>query len=137
MRARTTRLMAGLALVFALGLGGQAQEPRAEQPQAQQPADMSARCKAMMAEHGKMMEEMKAADQRIDQLVAKMNQASGQAKVDAVAETVTEMVSQRRAMHARMTEMQGRMMSHAMEHMQAGPGSAAACPMMKMHGMRQ
>jgi len=31
----------------------------------------------MMADHEKMMTEMKAADQRLDDLVAKMNAASG------------------------------------------------------------
>ena len=38
---------------------------------------MEAKCQAMMAEREKMMTGMKAADQRLDDLVAKMNTASG------------------------------------------------------------
>lgn len=138
MRASITRWTLGSMLVLALGANAQTQEP---QPQSQQtpakpPADMSAKCKAMMAEHEKTMAEMKAADQRLDGLVTKMNAASGQGKVDAIAATVTEIVAQRRTMRDRMTGMHEGMMSHMMEHMQAGPQSMAMCPMMKMGGMK-
>ena len=99
-------------------------------------ADMSAHCKAMMAEHEKMMAEMKTTDQRLDDLVGKMNAASGQAKVNAVATVVTEIVAQRKTMRDRMMQMHQRMMSHMGEHMQAGARSMAMCPMMKMGGMQ-
>ncbi|MGH9349708.1 MAG: hypothetical protein ACRD26_20845 [Vicinamibacterales bacterium] len=89
-----------------------------------------------MAEHEKMMAEMKAADARLDQLVTKMNAASGHAKVDATAATVTEMVERRQTMRDRMRERSEAMMSHMMEHMQAGPQSAAMCPMRKLDGTR-
>jgi hypothetical protein len=98
--------------------------------------DMSAKCKAVMADHEKMMAEMKAADERVDGLVTNMNSASGQAKVDAIAATVTEIVAQRRTMRERMMGMHQEMMTHMMEHMQAGPQSMAMCPMMKMGGMK-
>jgi hypothetical protein len=98
--------------------------------------DMSAKCKAMMADHEKMMADVKAADEHLDGLVAKMNDASGQAKVDATAATVTEIVAQRKTMRERMMGMQHEMMTHMMEHMQAGPESMAMCPMMKMEGMK-
>jgi hypothetical protein len=42
--------------------------------------DMAAKCQAMMADHEKMMAEMKAADQRLDGLIARMNAASGPAR---------------------------------------------------------
>ena len=80
---------------------------------------------------------MKAADQRLDELLAKMNSASGQAKVDATAAAVTELAAQRKAMRDRMTQMHQGMMTHMGEHMQAGPQSMAMCPMMKMGSMRQ
>jgi hypothetical protein len=65
--------------------------------------------------HARMMADMKAADQRLDALVAKMNSASGQAKVDAVAAVVNELVTQRTAMQEMM----------------------ASCPMMQnMGGMK-
>ena len=93
---------------------------------------MAAKCQAMMAEHDKMMAETKAADVRIDGLVARMNAATGQPKIDATATVVSEMVAQRKTMHDRMMKMQPAMMAHMMEHMQEGKDSMAMCPMMKM-----
>lgn len=133
-----TAWMLGLALVFALGAGARTQEPQHQNQQtpAKPSADMSAKCKAMMAQHEKMMAEMKAADQRLDELVTKMNATSGQAKVDATAATVAEIVAQRKTMRTGMMGMHEGMMGHMMEHMQAGPQSMAMCPMMKMGGMK-
>ena len=137
---RTTLFQWGVASIFvlALGINGYTQEPQHqhEQTPAKPSADMSAKCRAMMAEHEKMMADTKAADQRLDELVTKMNAAAGQAKVDAAAATVTEIVAQRKAMRDRMMTMHEGMMSHMMEHMQAGPQSMAMCPMMKMGGMK-
>ena len=92
---------------------------------------MEAKCQAMMAEKEKMMADMKAADQRLDDLVATMNTASGMDKMAATAVVVSEMVAQRRTMRDGMMKMQEGMMSHMMEHMQAGTASMAMCPMMK------
>ena len=84
-----------------------------------------------------MMAEMKAADQRLDALVAKMNAASWMEKADATAAVVSEMVAQRLAMRDGMMTMEHGMMTHMMEHMQAGKDSMASCPMMKsMGGMK-
>lgn len=114
----------------------QHQHPQQPADKAKPQSDMAARCQAMMAQHEKMMTEMKAADQRLSDLVAKMNSASSQAKVDATAAVVNELVSQRKAMHEHMMAMQHGVASHMMEHMQAGADSMAACPMMKgMGGM--
>jgi hypothetical protein len=96
--------------------------------------DMAAKCQAMMADHEKMMADMKAADERLDVLVAAMNAASGMDKADATAAVVGEMVTQRRATRDGMMKMDHEMMSHMMEHMQAGKGSMATCPMMKPMG---
>jgi hypothetical protein len=95
------------------------------------PSDMAAKCQAMMAEREKMMSDMKTADQKLDGLVAKMNTASGMNKTAATAAVVTEMVAQDRAMRAAMMKMHEGMMSHMMEHMEAGKDSMAMCPMMK------
>jgi len=106
-------------------------------PQPGMDAEMAAKCQAMMAGHEKMMAEMKAADQRLDDLAGKMNAASGMAKADATAAVVNEMVTQRRTMRDGMMKMQSGMMAHMMEHMQAGMDSMAMCPMMKpMGGMK-
>lgn len=101
---------------------------------------------AMMAERQQMMADMKAMDQKVDDLVAKMNAARGGEKVDTIAAVVNELVAQRKQMRGRMTAMQDRMMGHMMGHMtsmqggmmgmmshgQAGEApSMANCPMMK------
>jgi hypothetical protein len=121
------------------GLAGQVtQAPKAmAMAKATPDSGMAAKCQAMMADQEKMMTEMKAADQRLDDLVAKMNAASGMEKPDATAAVVNEMVTQRRTTRDGMMKMEDGMMGHMMEHMQAGKDSMTTCPMMKqMSGMK-
>ena len=138
-----TAMVAGCAVVLMSAAPGlAAQTPQEHQhaatDQVKPASGMEAKCQAMMAEREKMMTAMKAADQRLDDLVAKMNTAAGTEKMSATANVVTEMVTQRRTMRDGMMRMQDGMMSHMMEHMQAGTGSMAMCPMMKqMGGMKR
>ena len=136
MRMTISSLVLGSLLVLGFAAHAQPPQPEHQQTPAKPSADMAAKCKATMAEHEKMVAEMKAADQRLDELVAKMNSASGQAKVDATAAAVTEIVGQRKTMRDRMMRMHQGTTRHMMEHMQAGPQSMAMCPMMKMGGMK-
>ena len=108
--------------------------PAKAKPQSGMAADMAAKCQAMMADQEKMMTEMKGADERLDDLVAKMNAASGLEKANATAAVVNEMVTQRRTMRDGMMKMQHGTTTHMMEHMQAGKASMAMCPMMKQMG---
>ena len=62
-----------------------------------------------------MMEVMRQHDQKLDDLIAKMNAAKGEAKVDAIAAVLNELVAQRKEMRKQMT---------------AGPGSMRG-PMMR------
>ncbi len=138
-----TTMMAGCAAVVIVAAAGlSAQTPQEHQhaatDKAKQGSGMEAKCHAMMAERENMMTAMKAADQRVDDLVVKMNTASVMAKTAATANVVTEMVTQRRTMRDGMMKMQEDMMGHMMEHMQAGAASIAMCPMMKqMGGMKR
>jgi hypothetical protein len=59
----------------------------------------------MKARHDQMMQEMKDHMARMDDLMAKMNQATGQAKVDAMAAVLNEMWSERKEMMDRMGGM--------------------------------
>ena len=134
-----TAMMAGCAAVVMSGVPGlAAQTPKEPQHAAtdkgKPPSGMATKCQAMMAEREKMMTDMKAADQRLDDLVASMNSASGTEKMAATAAVVSEMVTQRRTMREGMMKMQEGMMGHMMEHMQAGKDSMAMCPMMKQMG---
>lgn len=139
-------LGAVLLLVPSTGIGQQAPPAAAPphqhgqmQPAAKgQAGQMTMSCQQMMQGHQKMMEQMKAMDGRLDTLVQQMNSASGQAKVDATAAVVNELVSQRKTMREGMEGMQGRMMQHMAEHMQAGGKGMTACPMMgQMSGHMQ
>jgi septal ring factor EnvC (AmiA/AmiB activator) len=112
---------------------GQAATAKAK-PQAGMASDMAAKCQAMMADHEKMMAELKAADERLDALVAKMNAAPATGKAEATAAVVNEMVTQRRTMRDGMMKMEHGTMGHMMEHMQAGKDGMAMCPMMKQMG---
>jgi hypothetical protein len=97
-------------------------------------SDMQAKCQAMMAEHDKLMADMRVADQRIDGLVVKMNTAPDMEKMAATATVVTAMVTESRTMRDRMMKRQQDMMAHMMEHMQAGMATMAMCPMMTPAG---
>ena len=78
----------------------------------------------MMADHQKMMAEMKASQKKLDDLVAAMNQATGDDKVGTLAAVVTELVAQHREMCERM--MSGTMMPMSM--MQHTPDATAPAP---------
>ncbi len=140
MKRIVTAMTAGcVAVVMSAAPGLAAQtthEQHAATAKAKPPSGMEAKCQAMMAEKEKMMADMKAADQRLDDLVATMNTASGMEKMAATANVVTEMVTQRRTMRDGMMKMQEGMMSHMMEHMQAGMASMAMCPMKQMGGTK-
>jgi hypothetical protein len=139
-----TGIVAGCAAVVMSampGLAGQATQvpkPMAmSMAKATPDSGMAAKCQAMMADRERMMTEMKAADERLDDLVAKMNAASGMEKANATAAVVNEMVTQRRTMRDGMMKMEDGMMGHMMAHMQAGKDPMAKCPMMKpMGGMK-
>jgi len=137
MKSIVTAVMAGCAAVVISAAPGfaQAHDPQHAAADKAKPASgMAAKDHAMMAEREKMMADMKAADQRLTDLVAKMNAASGMNQVTVTAATVTEMVAQNRTMHANMMKMQQGMMPHMMEHMKEGNDSMAMCPMMKPMG---
>jgi len=53
--------------------------------------------------------DMKAADAKLDELVAKMNAAQDQAKVDAIAELLTALVQHHQNMHGNMDQMMSKM----------------------------
>ncbi len=131
-------LLAGCSVVLISTTAGvAAQMPSMAKPAAAQmkPASaMDAKCQAMMAEHDKMMADMKMADQRLDSLVAEMNAARGMDQPVATAVVVTEMVKQHQTMRDTMMKADHDMMTHMMEHMQAGKDSMAGCPMMKKMG---
>lgn len=139
MKSIVTAVMAGgVAVMISAAPGFAAQTPQQHQhaatDQAKPASGMAAKDHAMMAEREKMMADMKAADQRLTDLVARMNGASGAEQATATAAVVTEMVAQSRTMHEGMMKMQQGMMSHMMEHMQEGKDSMAMCPMMKQMG---
>jgi hypothetical protein len=58
-----------------------------------------------------MMGNMMASDAKLDELVAKMNDANGPAKTDAIAEVVNALVQQHRAMRGMMAGRMGGMNS--------------------------
>ncbi len=126
------------AVVISTTSGIAAQMPPMQKPASAKmtaPSAMEAKCQAMMAEHEKMMADMKEADQRLDGLVTKMNAAQGMDQPVATAVVVTEMVKQHQMMRDAMMKGDHDMKTHMMEHMQAGKDSMASCPMMKMTNM--
>ena len=104
---RTTLLWIVASLVLASAGAAQQPGPRPDS--------------AWAKRHQTMMQQMQAADTRLDKLVAEMNRATGSKKVEAMAAVINEMVAQRRQMQAHMMQMMdsgGRMMMHGY-----GPGA--------------
>jgi hypothetical protein len=112
----TSGLAAVLAVVAVatLGSGTQVlavlQAPTAQSGQSSQQPDMA----EMMKRHQQMMADMKAADAKLDELVATMNGANGEAKVTAIAQVVNELVRQQKTMHEHMGMMDQQMMMRMM-----------------------
>ena len=71
------------------------------------------------------MQQVEAADARMDKLVGEMNRATGQKKVEAMAAVINELVAQRKQMRSHMMQMMQRMHS---EHMMGGPRTAPSAP---------
>src|SRR5215204_5561237 len=90
---------------------------------AQQPGQH--RDSAMMMNHEKMMQQVQAADARMDRLVGEMNHATGQKKVEAMAAVINELVAQRMQMRSHMMQMMERMHSG---HMMGGSPTAPSAP---------
>jgi hypothetical protein len=76
-----------------------------DQAAAQAPGQMS----DMMARRQAMMAEMHAANQKLDNLVARMNAARGNDRIDAMAAVITELASQHKNMGTGMMSMGGMM----------------------------
>ena len=55
-------------------------------------------------DHKRMMADMKTADDRLQQLVSKMNAATGEQKTNAIAELLTQLVTEHTNMHHHMME---------------------------------
>jgi hypothetical protein len=71
---------------------------------------------AMMAQCRQMMARMQADDQKLNELVTRMDAAKSPDNIDAVAAVVKELVAQRAQMRGEMMAMQGRMIGHMAQH---------------------
>lgn len=67
----------------------------------------------MMAQHQKMIDDMKASTDRLDKKVQAMNKATGATKVDAVAEVINELATQHKQNLPDMMRMRMMMMRRA------------------------
>lgn len=80
----------------------------------------------MGAMHAKMMADMKAMDDRLDQKLAVMNEANAKTKVEAIAAVINEMATQRKEMMAKMASMHDQMMMMHMGQPEAAAGDHGA-----------
>jgi hypothetical protein len=94
---------------------------------------MMEKCKEMMDRHETMHAKMAEKDQRLQELLDRMNAADGEEKVTAIADVLNELIEQRRAMHGMMMKMGPDMVRHMMEHMDSAKMQEMMkqCPMMK------
>jgi hypothetical protein len=76
----------------------------------------------MMAQHQKMVDEMKAASERLDKKVETMNKATGEDKVGAMADVVNELAAQQKLNYPDMMRMRMMMMRRAAMPQRMMPG---------------
>ncbi|MCL5099016.1 MAG: hypothetical protein M1608_16075 [Candidatus Omnitrophica bacterium] len=83
--------------------------------------EMKRNVQEMMADHKRMLRRLRAMEDRLDDLVDRMNEAQGEAKVDAMADVVNELVKEHERVLNHFAAMQESMITH----------------MQKMHEMRE
>jgi hypothetical protein len=126
--SRTRKVSRGslaVAMVLLLGTGlavaqsadkNQAPTPPAPATQGRMAPMMNGgQGRGMMAERQQMMADMKAMDQKLDDLVAKMTAAKGTERIDAIAAVVKELAAQHTQMRGRMMTMHEGMMKQMMQ----------------------
>jgi hypothetical protein len=89
----------------------QAADVQQHEPHHPDTVQRSAQAAAGQRDLAKMMATMKANDQRLDELVNKMNAARGTAKVDAIADLLSALVQDRRMMRDSMASHMSTMMN--------------------------
>ncbi len=142
-RINRAAAIAAVALLAAT-LGASAQTNSTTRPQnrsrsgatrATQPHAMAAKgesCQQLMTERQDWTNQMRQMDERLDQMVSRMNAATGDQKIQDMSAVIAELVSQRRTMLEHMQTMQDHVMVHMAEHMQnGGTASAMSCPARK------
>lgn len=92
---------------------------------------MMENCQTMMDEKAKMLAEIKVKETELTAEIGRMNSAPANEQLSLLAAVVTHMQQHRTGVADRMEEMQGKMMTHMMQHMEMGEGSMSQCPMMK------
>jgi hypothetical protein len=98
---------------------------------AQQPGRLHDTTRAMGREM--MMQQVQAADDRLDKLVREMNRATGAKKVEAMAAVVNEMLAQRKQMRAHMMQvMDSRGMMEGHPHGMMDQGQQRPADTMRM-----
>lgn len=91
----------------------------------------------MAGHHQAMIEQMQQMNDRLDALVASMDQAKGNHKLDAIADVVRELVAQRTAANRAMGSMQPALMMQMMDDMPMGGMHGSMHSGSMQHGSRQ
>lgn len=105
-----TRMWSSIALVMVAGAtaAALAQAPATqEHDHSSAPPPVATGCE-MKAQHKNMTAALAAGDQKLAELIARMNAAKGGDKVEAIAAVVSEIAVQ----HAQLRQMKGAMMDH-------------------------
>lgn len=82
-----------------------------------------------------------AANERLSNLVARMNEARASEKLDRMAEVIEELVAQRVAIRQESASAERKLIGHVLRHVQESPltslvDSIAACPVLTSEGTR-
>jgi hypothetical protein len=110
--ARSRRWIGATALAAVVAIAPTFAQSTSQAPHDHEQATPAQKTGMMGQDHQRMMADMKAADDRLQDLMSKMNAATGDQKVNAMADLLTQLVADQRKMHQHMMEMHDQMMSH-------------------------
>jgi len=115
--SKVARMWFAMVLVAMIGAttAVRAQEPATSGHDHATATPAAAKGCAMMAQNQDTITAMTASDQRLTELIAKMNAAKGEARVGAIAAVVSEIAAQ----HTQMKKMQSGMMERMKSDMNA------------------
>ncbi|GEM_PF-6179442 len=135
MKNLTNNKLAGagfiLALAMLVGSPVQAETAQPTDEKGVKESKTMANCNAMQEQKQKMLDDMKAQDAELTELLAKMNSAPEDKKVASMAAVINRMVEQRIAMDARKAKMEEMMQHHMQMGMGAMSGGMPQSPAMK------
>ena len=92
---------------------------------------MMSKCQVIREKSDQLNSEIKSMDDKLDELVVKMNSATSIEKLDAAVAVINETTRQRRVLQTKNTTFNSAVRIHIMEHMAGSKQLMKMCPLLQ------